>query len=284
MKRLFAILAVLLLTINGFAQAPERISYQAVIRNSSDQLVVNKQVGIRISIQQYVMGLPPTYKNIYVETQKPTTNENGLVSIQIGGGTIVGGTMNSIDWSKGTYYIKTETDPTGGTNYTITGQSQILSVPYALHAQTVDSIKTDASLAGNGNHTQPLKLAQQSATKGQVLQWDGTAWKPGTNLSLSTLELKRYGYHKFRSGGSGSFFIPVSELELKSGEFIEKIIILTMEVGWNSGGSEYPLEYRSLKDGISYEIHLTDPKGIKINHPDKIEYWDQWGRIVYVVY
>ena len=76
---------------------------------------------------------------VYVETQTPTTNANGLVSIEIGGGTVTYGDFTTIDWSTGTYYIKTETDPTGGTGYTITGTSQILSVPYALHAKTVAS-------------------------------------------------------------------------------------------------------------------------------------------------
>ena len=134
LKRIFAILTALLLTINGFSQAPEKISYQAVVRNSSDQLVVNKQVGMRINIQKFIFGLPPTYSNVFVETHLPTTDNNGLVSIQIGGGTAVSCTFANIDWSNGNYYVKTETDPTGGNSYTITGRSQILSIPYALNA------------------------------------------------------------------------------------------------------------------------------------------------------
>jgi hypothetical protein len=73
---------------------------------------------------------------VYVETQTPTTNINGLVSLEIGSGTVVSGTFNTIDWSAGPYFIKTETDPTGGTTYTITGTSQLMSVPYALYAKT----------------------------------------------------------------------------------------------------------------------------------------------------
>jgi len=77
---------------------------------------------------------------VYVETQTPNTNINGLVSLEIGSGTFVSGAFNTIDWSDGPYFIKTETDPTGGTNYTITGTSQLMSVPYAIHANTADSI------------------------------------------------------------------------------------------------------------------------------------------------
>jgi hypothetical protein len=73
---------------------------------------------------------------VYAETQTPTSNSNGLVSVEIGSGTIVSGDFSAIDWSVDTYFIKTEIDPTGGTDYSITGISQLLSVPYALYAKT----------------------------------------------------------------------------------------------------------------------------------------------------
>ena len=101
------------------------------------QCVDNKsRVGIQISLLQgSVSG-----DAVYVETQAPTTNDNGLFSIEIGAGALVSGSMTTIDWSKGPYFIHTETDPTGGTNYTITGTSELLSVPYALHAATAEQL------------------------------------------------------------------------------------------------------------------------------------------------
>src|SRR5690606_20695816 len=66
----------------------------------------------------------------------PQTNINGLVTVEIGTGIPLTGTFAGIDWSNGSYFIKTETDPTGGTNYTIVGISQLLSTPYALYAKT----------------------------------------------------------------------------------------------------------------------------------------------------
>ena len=132
MKRIYIILLTVFISASALAQSPQKMSYQSVIRNSSDQLVTNHVVGLRISILQgSATGTP-----VYVETQTPTSNSNGLISIEIGGGTPVTGTFASINWSTGTYFIKTETDPTGGTNYTITGTSQLLSVPYALFAKT----------------------------------------------------------------------------------------------------------------------------------------------------
>lgn len=130
-KIIFSLLLVLVSTATMFAQAPSLISYQAVIRNSTNQLVANSNVGMQISI---IQG-STSGTTVYVERQFPTTNSNGLISIEIGGGTVVSGVFNNIDWSTGAYFIKTETDLNGGSNYTITGTSQILSVPFALYAK-----------------------------------------------------------------------------------------------------------------------------------------------------
>ena len=126
---LYTTVGALLLTLSSFAQAPEKMSYQAVIRGANNALVTNQQVGMQISILQGSTA-------VYEETQTPTSNTNGLVSLEIGTGTVISGSFTAIDWSADTYFIKTETDPTGGTNYTITGTSQLLSVPFALYAKT----------------------------------------------------------------------------------------------------------------------------------------------------
>src|SRR5690606_9336182 len=68
------------------------------------------------------------------------TNANGLVSLEIGMGTATVGNFKNIDWAEGPYFIETQVDITGGSNYNIIGISQLLSVPYALHAKTAESI------------------------------------------------------------------------------------------------------------------------------------------------
>jgi hypothetical protein len=128
MRKIYSILAVLLLTVSVFAQAPQKMSYQAVIRNSSNALITSTPVGMQISILQGSSNGTA----VYVETQTPSTNANGLVSLEIGTGTIVTGTFAGINWAAGPYFIKTETDPTGGTAYTIAGTNELMSVPYAL--------------------------------------------------------------------------------------------------------------------------------------------------------
>jgi hypothetical protein len=129
MKKIILFLAAVFFTAATFAQAPQLMSYQAVIRNSSGNIIPNTQVGMQIKILQGSTA-------VYTETQTTNTNANGLVSIQIGNGTVVSGTISGITWGVGgPYYIETGTDPTGGTNYTaIAGTSQLLSVPYALFA------------------------------------------------------------------------------------------------------------------------------------------------------
>ena len=132
MKKLFTHLMVFAITLSAFSQPPERLSFQAVVRNAGGELIKSSSVGIKVSILQNSSD----GDEVYAEMHTATTNANGLVTLEIGGGTPVTGTFAAIDWSTGTYFIKTETDPSGGTNYTITGVSQILSVPYALHSKT----------------------------------------------------------------------------------------------------------------------------------------------------
>jgi hypothetical protein len=118
----------LFITAITFAQSPQKMSYQAVLRSSSSALITSAPVGMKISVLQG----SATGTVAYSETQSPTTNANGLISLEIGSGTPVTGTFAGINWANGPYFIKTETDPSGGTTYTITGTSPLMSVPYAL--------------------------------------------------------------------------------------------------------------------------------------------------------
>jgi len=163
MRKLITLLVAVLLTATVWAQAPQKMSYQAVIRNSGGTLVTSTQIGMEINIRQGTA----TGTVVYSETQTPTTNANGLVSIEIGGGA----GFNTIDWAIDTYYIETKTDPTGGTTYTITGTSQLLSVPYALHAKTAESV------SGTITETDPVFTA-----------WDKTTGISITESQISDLD------------------------------------------------------------------------------------------------
>jgi hypothetical protein len=132
MKKFLALVTILFIATITFGQTPEKMSYQAVLRDANNVLVINQQVGIQISILQGDTA-------VYAETQAPITNSNGLVSLEIGTGSVIQGTFIDIDWSSGEYYIKAEINPNGSSDYTIVGISQILSVPFALHSKTSEN-------------------------------------------------------------------------------------------------------------------------------------------------
>ena len=172
------------------AQSPEKMSYQAVIRDGSNNLITSSNVGMRIQILQgSEFGAA-----VYVETHTPATNANGLVSIEIGSGTVINGDFTTIDWSNGPYYIKNEIDPTGGTSYTITGTSQLMSVPYALHAKTAESVtgtitETDpvysGSHAANITSTDITNLGNLSGVNTGDQDGSETIVSAGANISVT---------------------------------------------------------------------------------------------------
>lgn len=189
MKKIITICAAILINASVLAQAPEKISYQAVVRDGNNALVTSTAVGMQISILQGSANGTA----VYVETQTPTSNANGLVSLEIGSGTVVSGTFVSIDWANGPYFIQTETDPTGGTSYTITGTSQLLSVPYALHSKTAKHVINDSVDDADADPTNEIELPN-GGTSGQVLKTDGSGnyswvnqntYSGGTNITVS---------------------------------------------------------------------------------------------------
>jgi hypothetical protein len=136
MKKNF-ILAVFCLIISAmaFAQVPQKMSYQAVVRGSDNNLVTNSEVSVRVSILQgSVDG-----EAVYTETHSATTNANGLLTIEIGDGTS-SDDFSAINWVNGPFFVKTETDVNGGNDYDIIGVSQLLAVPYAMYAQRAGNV------------------------------------------------------------------------------------------------------------------------------------------------
>lgn len=127
---LLSTLLTCLFTLHLGAQAPPRMSYQAVVRDAADALVTDAPVGMRLSILQG----SATGTALYVETHTVPTNANGLATVQLGGGAVQSGTLAGIDWGAGPYFLRSETDPAGGGSYSIAGTSELLSVPYALYA------------------------------------------------------------------------------------------------------------------------------------------------------
>jgi len=185
MKKVYTFFFAVILTAICLAQAPQKMSYQAVIRDAGGTLVQSHAVGMRIQIlQTSEFGAA-----VYVETQSTTTNVNGLVTLEIGSGIVVLGTFAGINWADGPYFIKTEADPTGGTSYSITGTSQLLSVPYTLYAKTADNVIGTVAIANGGTGATTVPGAKTSLGLGNV---DNTTdlLKPISTATQTALDLK----------------------------------------------------------------------------------------------
>jgi len=134
MKNIFTSIIATFIVAITMAQSPMGMSYQAVVRYADGELVHNL-----INMQVSILQGSASGTQVYSESHSVETNENGLLTIQVGTGTAQSGNFESIDWSNGPYFLKTEIDPDGGTDFSISGTSQLLSVPYALYAETSGS-------------------------------------------------------------------------------------------------------------------------------------------------
>ncbi|MGU3374429.1 beta strand repeat-containing protein [Chryseobacterium sp. M5A1_1a] len=194
MKKILLLFGILFGLFMGLAQAPEKMSYQAVVRNGSGQLLSNQAIAIRLSILQGSAAGP----SVYSERLTGNTNANGLVTLEIGTGTVLSGTFSTIDWPSGSYYLKTETDPSGGTTYTITGTSQLLSVPYAMYAKTAGS--------SGGGFTIPYANTVNNASTLFSLtnDGDGTSLEGNNNSTTSSIAAVRGVVTNTAPGGFSS--------------------------------------------------------------------------------
>lgn len=143
MKKVLSIF-LLVLSLQAIAQAPQKISYQAVARNTAGLIVANQAIAVKAEILDANQTTV-----LYAETHNVTTSQFGLFNLAVGGGTVVSGTFSTIDWGTGNKFIRTSVDLTGGTAYQLMGMSQLLSVPYALYAAKTNLVAgTGISITG----------------------------------------------------------------------------------------------------------------------------------------
>ncbi|HNU78823.1 MAG TPA: hypothetical protein PKM75_10705, partial [Prolixibacteraceae bacterium] len=182
MKKLFFVFTMMTVAWTLSAQAPQALNYQAVARDASGNVLADQLVSFRISI----LSGSSTGSAVYSEVHTgKVTNGFGLVQLAIGQGTPVTGAFHSVTWNSGMYYVKVEMDPAGGSAYQHMGTSQLLSVPYALHAKNVE-IEADGD-ASNEIQTLSLNGNQLSLSRGGgtvTLPSSGTA---GDNWGTQTV-------------------------------------------------------------------------------------------------
>jgi hypothetical protein len=131
MSKILTLMLIVVMSFTTMAQAPEGINYQAVIRNNVGDIIPSQPVGLKISILQG----SSTGTAIYEESFTPTTNQFGLINIVVGQGTVLSGSFPTVDWGNGPYFVEVAADASGGTNYTVMGTQQLMSVPYALYSK-----------------------------------------------------------------------------------------------------------------------------------------------------
>lgn len=187
MKTKLLTLIVLAISVASFGQAPEAFKYQAVVRNAGGAIITNQAVGYQLTILQG----SPAGTAVYTETFTPTSNNYGLVNLEIGTGNTVDD-FSTIDWANGPYYIETAADLTGGTSYVVMGTSQLVSVPYALYAKTAENVtndQVDDADADPSNEIQNISLTgtDLSISGGSTL--DLSAVQDGTGTDDQTLTL-----------------------------------------------------------------------------------------------
>ena len=194
-KLILSLVAIATLALSSFGQAPEAFKYQAVIRDGSSLILTNQAVGMQLMIRQGSAGGPA----VYTETFAPTTNGYGLVNLEIGTGT-TSDDFTTIDWANDTYFMETAVDVTGGVSYMVMGTSQLMSVPYALHAKTADNVTNDAvndADADPNNEIQDLQLLGNILTitnNGTATTIDLSGYLDNTDTQLDSTAIANMGF------------------------------------------------------------------------------------------
>ena len=186
MKRtLFLLIAFLFCFIAGFSQVPDAFNYQAAVRNNLGEIISEKNVKFRISI----LKDSETGASVYSETHDVSTNQFGLVNLHIGKGTRLSGSFNPDAWGENHHFLKVELDPNGGNAFSAYGTAQLLSVPYAFHAQTVEVDNVNDADADPTNEIQNLSLSGTvlSLSKGGGTVTLPTAGGGGDNWGTQTV-------------------------------------------------------------------------------------------------
>ncbi len=200
MKRiLFTGLLALCVTLVN-AQSPQLINYQGVARDNAGNVLDGQSIALRLSVRQTTTNGTIVYR----ETHSTTTNTFGLFDVQLGNGTPVTGTLSAVNWSSGTYYLQVEMDANGGSSYVTMGTSQLVSVPYAMHASSASTV---SGLSGSTNYI-PNFTSSSALGNSNIYQGPGGYIGIGTTSPEWPLQLNTSGSESVlqisAAGSSGS--------------------------------------------------------------------------------
>ncbi|MDP4815955.1 MAG: hypothetical protein NWR79_15920, partial [Saprospiraceae bacterium] len=160
------IIIMVFFPVFAISQVPQKINFQSVLRNTTGEVVSNSSVSLRISILSGTI----TGTSIYSETHTKTTDAGGLMSLQIGSGTVLSGVFGDINWGSSAHFIKLEADFSGGSNFVVLGTQELMSVPYALYASKTDTsaLNLTSRLATKLNATDTASLSNRINAKAPI--------------------------------------------------------------------------------------------------------------------
>lgn len=170
MKSILVSMLVLICSVSAIAQTPQAFNYQGIARNSSGSPLVSTTISLRISILQGT--LPGT--QVYQESHTVQTNKLGLFTLEVGHGNTQVGQFDAVDWGADSHSIQIEMDPDGGTNFTLLGESSLLSVPYALYAGKVSDEELSWKVNAKGIHYTQGNVGIGTNNPDQKLTIEGT--------------------------------------------------------------------------------------------------------------
>ena len=137
MKKMLTIF-ISIISVALIAQVPQGVGYQAVATDANGIELVNQSISIRAS----VLSGSANGTIEWEETHATITDAFGLFALTIGEGNSTGNgaqlSFADISWGTNTHYLKIEIDVTGGANYSFMGTNQMMSVPYALYAESAN--------------------------------------------------------------------------------------------------------------------------------------------------
>jgi uncharacterized protein (TIGR02145 family) len=125
------------------AQAPQLIAYQAVARDNNGEPIVSANLQVRFTIRNQAA----TGNAIWTEVQEVATNTQGLFNTKLG----INTSLSSVDWGDASKFLQVELFIDN--SFFDVGTQQLLSVPYALFANSVNfsvSPIGDTLVIGNG--------------------------------------------------------------------------------------------------------------------------------------
>lgn len=164
-----------LLTVNLFAQAPKKMSYQGAVRDVNGAVLMNKDVTLKL----HIISEQDIDNPVYTEVQTATTNTFGLINLKIGEGQAFSGSMDNVSWGDADHFIAVELDAENNGHFVQMGVSQLLSVPYAFYAEK-------AGTAKNVENDSESRAIDFGGTTGQTIRHNGSDWEASSLIYSGT--------------------------------------------------------------------------------------------------